>query len=161
MRILYLSQYFPPEAGATQTRAFEMARNWVQMGHSVTMVAEIPNHPSGIIPDHYRGKIFERKTLEGIDVVRVWVQPSQKKNFRNRLVFYLSYMLSAAVAGILLARERYDLLYATTPPLFVAGSALAICSGVISFATMSRYLTASASPPSALRLNQRWACTLS
>ena len=26
VRILYLSQYFPPEVGATQTRAYEMAR---------------------------------------------------------------------------------------------------------------------------------------
>ena len=26
MRILYLSQYFPPEVGATQTRAYEMAQ---------------------------------------------------------------------------------------------------------------------------------------
>ena len=28
MRILYLSQYFPPEVGATQTRAYEMAAGW-------------------------------------------------------------------------------------------------------------------------------------
>jgi len=36
MHILYLSQYFPPEGGATQTRAYEMSRNLVLMGHQVT-----------------------------------------------------------------------------------------------------------------------------
>ena len=73
MRILYLSQYFPPEVGATQTRAYEMARGLVQAGHQVTMLAEVPNHPSGIIPPAYRGKWFERSDLDGIDVLRVWV----------------------------------------------------------------------------------------
>jgi hypothetical protein len=32
MRILYLSQYFPPEIGATQTRAYEMAKGLVRSG---------------------------------------------------------------------------------------------------------------------------------
>ena len=45
MRILYLSQYFPPEVGATQTRAYEMARYLVSAGHQVTMLTEVPNHP--------------------------------------------------------------------------------------------------------------------
>ena len=126
MRILYLSQYFPPEAGATQTRAFELARNWVRLGHAVTMLAEIPNHPSGIIPPAYRGKLYERVLLEGIDVIRLWVKASPIKTFRSRMLFYLSYMFSAALAGLLLAHGRYDLIYASSPPLFVGGAALAL-----------------------------------
>ena len=126
MRILYLSQYFPPEAGATQTRAFEMARNLVRLGHSVTMLAEVPNHPSGIIPPEFRGKIYERSILEGIDVIRVWVKASPVKNLRNRMLFYLTFMVNAALAGLLLARGRYDLIYASSPPLFVGGAALAL-----------------------------------
>lgn len=126
MRILYLSQYFPPEAGATQTRAYEMARNWVRLDHAVTMIAEVPNHPSGIIAPEYRGKPFERSRLEGIDVIRVWVKTSPVKNFRNRIMFYLTYMINATLAGLLLARGHYDLIYASSPPLFVGGAALAL-----------------------------------
>ena len=59
MRILYLSQYFFPEVGATQTRAYEMASNWVRLGHHVTMITELPNHPSGIILPAYRGKLVQ------------------------------------------------------------------------------------------------------
>jgi len=124
MRILYLSQYFPPEAGATQIRAYEMAMNWVRLGHQVTMIAEVPNHPSGIIPPAYRGKLYQRDKLDGIDVVRVWVKASPVKSFRNRMLFYLTYMLNACVAGIFLARGDYDLVYASSPPLFVGGAAL-------------------------------------
>jgi len=126
MRILYLSQYFPPEVGATQTRAYEMARYLVSAGHSVTMLTEIPNHPSGVIPPEYRGKLYERTDLEGIDVIRVWVYASPEKTFARRMLFYLSYMVNAALAGLILARGRYDVVYATSPPLFVGGAALAL-----------------------------------
>lgn len=126
MRILYISQYFPPEVGATQTRAYEMAQGLIRSGHDVTMIAEVPNHPSGVVPPEYRGKLYERATLDGIDVIRVWVKSSPIKSFRNRMLFYLSFMVSAILAGLLLARGRYDLIYATSPPLFVGGAALAL-----------------------------------
>ena len=126
MRILYISQYFPPEAGATQTRAYEMARNWVRLGHAVTMLAEVPNHPSGVIPPAYRGKLYERANLEGIDVIRVWVYTSPVKNFLKRMAFYLTFMLNATLAGLLLARGHYDLIYVSSPPLFTGGAALAL-----------------------------------
>lgn len=126
MRILYLSQYFPPEIGATQTRAYEMARGLVRAGHYVTMIAEVPNHPSGIILPQYRGKLYERSNLDGIDVIRVWVKTSTIKTFGSRMAFYLSYSLMATLAGLFGARNKYDLIYATSPPLFVGAAALAI-----------------------------------
>lgn len=126
MRILYLSQYFPPEVGATQTRAYEMARGLVQAGHQVTMLCEVPNHPSGIIPPEYRGMWYRRDRLDGIDVLRVWVKASPVKTFGTRLAFYLSYMASATVMGLLRARGPFDLIYATSPPLFVGGAGLAL-----------------------------------
>lgn len=126
MRILYLSQYFPPEVGATQIRAYEMATGLIRAGHQVTMIAEVPNHPKGVVLPSYRGKLWTREELDGIDVIRVWVKAAPVKTPRSRLAFYLSYMLNATLAGLLLARGRYNLVYATSPPLFVgaAGSAL-------------------------------------
>ena len=126
MQILYISQYFPPEVGATQTRAHEMARGLVQAGHQVTMLAEVPNHPSGIIPPAYRGKWFERSDLDGIDVLRVWVKASPVKSFRSRMAFYLTFMANGALVGALQARGPFDVVYATSPPLFVGGAGLAL-----------------------------------
>ncbi|MBD3383428.1 glycosyltransferase [candidate division KSB1 bacterium] len=125
MRILYLSQYYPPEIGATQTRAFEMASNLVRLGHSVTMITEFPNHPLGEIPPHYRGKIYQRTTESGIDLLRMWVFARKKKNFVTRMLFYLSFMVMSFIGGCLL-RRRYDIVYATSPPLFVAVSGYAL-----------------------------------
>jgi glycosyltransferase involved in cell wall biosynthesis len=126
MRILYISQYFPPEAGATQTRAYEMARAWIRAGHFVTMLTEFPNHPSGVIPLQYKGKLHEKATMDGIETIRVWVKASPLKNFRNRLLFYLTFMLNAIIAGILFCRGRYDFIYATSPPLFVGCAAVVL-----------------------------------
>lgn len=126
MHILYLSQYFPPEVGATQTRAYEMARGLVQAGHRVTMIAEAPNHPSGIVPQEYRGQWIEHSMLDGIDVLRVWVKASPVKSFRSRMAFYLSYMADAVLVGALKARGPFDVVYATSPPLFVGAAGLAL-----------------------------------
>ena len=124
MRILYLSQYFPPEAGATQTRAYEMSSNLVHFGHNVTVITEFPNHPSGIMKPEYRGKLFQRKNENGIHVIRIWVKASPNKTFFNRILFYFSYMINATLAGLFLTRGHYDLIFATSPPLFVGAVAL-------------------------------------
>jgi glycosyltransferase involved in cell wall biosynthesis len=105
-----------------------MASNWVRLGHQVTMISEVPNHPAGIITPAYRRKLYQIDDLDGIETIRVWVKASPRKNFSNRIIFYFSFMVNAILAGLFLARRSYDLIYATSPPLFVGGAALALSS---------------------------------
>jgi glycosyltransferase involved in cell wall biosynthesis len=42
------------------------------------------------------------------------------------MFFYLSFMFNAIFAGLLLAGRKYDVIFATSPPLFVGGAALAL-----------------------------------
>jgi glycosyltransferase involved in cell wall biosynthesis len=123
MNILYISQYFPPEVGATQNRAVEMAGHLVRLGHQVTVLTEFPNHPKGIIPEQYRGRLYEIDELNGIRVIRVWVLARPKKNFFTRMGFYLSFMFVAALVGTF-SKGRYDIVYATSPPYFVGVTGL-------------------------------------
>jgi glycosyltransferase involved in cell wall biosynthesis len=125
VNVLYLSQYFPPEVGATQNRAYEMATNLVRMGHKVTVLTEVPNHPKGVIHAGYRGKLAVREKLEGVEVLRVWVMTSPHKTFATRLAFYLSFAVMASLAGML-ERKRYDVVFATSPPLFAGAAGLII-----------------------------------
>lgn len=124
MRILYLSQYFPPEIGATQNRSYEMARQWVLLNHNVIMISEFPNHPSGIMSPEYHRRFIEKSTLDGIEVIRVWVKTSPNKNFRTRILFYLSYMVNAIIVGLFSVHGKIDFIYATSPPLFVGAAAI-------------------------------------
>jgi glycosyltransferase involved in cell wall biosynthesis len=121
LRILYLTQYFPPETGATQNRALAMARHLADQGHQVTVVCEFPNHPHGILPERYRGRLFEREDMAGLRVLRGWVYATPRKTFGRRLVFYISFMISSFLVG-LLAGWRFDAVYATSPPFFVGFS---------------------------------------
>ncbi|MBI1881900.1 MAG: glycosyltransferase family 4 protein, partial [Chloroflexi bacterium] len=116
--VLHLSQYFPPEAGAVQVRAWTIAKTLAAQGHQVTVLTEIPNHPSGIVQSGYRGKLWVREVRENVEVIHLWVKTSTAKNFRTRIAFYLSYMVMAIVAGLL--RGRFDVIFANSPPLFVA-----------------------------------------
>jgi glycosyltransferase involved in cell wall biosynthesis len=126
MKILYLSQYFPPEIGATQARAHEMATHLVAFGHQVTMLTEVPNHPSGIIPREYRSRFRVVEKMDGIVVVRNWVYTSPIKTFGTRMLFYVSFMLTAVINSFFLKGRGYDAVYATSPPLFVGIAGLAI-----------------------------------
>lgn len=119
MKVLHLSQYFPPEAGAVQVRAWTIARALASHGHQVTVLTEVPNHPSGVIQPGYRNKLWVRQQQDGIDVLHLWVKTSPAKNFYTRMAFYLSYMVMAVTVGLLLP-GRFDVIFANSPPLFVA-----------------------------------------
>ncbi len=123
LRILYISQYFYPEVGASQTRSLEMATNLVKLGHEVTVLTEFPNHPGGIIPPAYKGRWIEFDHMDGIDIVRTWVYARPEKNFYTRMGFYLSYMCCAGFFGSFLG-GRYDIVYVTSPPFFVGVTGL-------------------------------------
>jgi glycosyltransferase involved in cell wall biosynthesis len=125
LRIALLSQYFPPEVGATQSRMQAFAEYLTARGHQVTVICEFPNHPHGVIPESYRGRLYEDDRSNPYRVLRVWVRAAREKTQRTRMNFYLSYMATATSVAPLLG--RVDVVVATSPPLFsgAAGWALA------------------------------------
>jgi glycosyltransferase involved in cell wall biosynthesis len=126
MRILFLSQYFPPEPGAPAARVSELARSWVNAGHDVTVLTAMPNHPTGIVPPEYRGRALVREKVDGVEIVRTWVYAAANEGRVKRSLAYASYALSAALWGQLHTR-RPDVVIATSPQLLcaVAGRAVA------------------------------------
>ena len=124
LRILIVSQYFPPEIGATQTRMQAFAEFLAARGHRVTVICEFPNHPHGVIPDEYRGRFLEDDRSNRYRVLRVWVKANPEKTRSSRMAFYLSFMGMAASAAPLAGRA--DVVLATTPPLFAGAAGLAI-----------------------------------
>src|SRR5229473_3184625 len=95
-RILYLSQYFPPEMGAPAARVSELSREWARLGHDVTVMTGFPNHPTGVVPPEYRGEFLRREMVDGIRVVRIPIYAAPNKGFFRRVLNYLSYSASAS-----------------------------------------------------------------
>ncbi len=54
MRIIFLSQQFPPEVGAPQIRLYEVSRELIARGHDVEVLTAFPHHPMGVIPEEYQ-----------------------------------------------------------------------------------------------------------
>lgn len=119
MKILYLSQYFPPEMGAPSARIYELSREWVRMGHDVTVLTTFPNHPTGVIPPEYRGEWTRIEVVDGIKVVRVPIYVAANKGVLLRALNYLSYGLSASLIGPFLT-DRPDIVVATSPQFLTA-----------------------------------------
>ena len=121
MRILYLSQYFPPEMGAPAARVHELSREWAALGHRVTVLTGFPNHPTGVIPPDYRGQLIRRERLDDIEVVRTPIYAAANRGLLKRGLNYVSYALSAALVGPWLT-EQPDVVIATSPQLLTAAS---------------------------------------
>ena len=86
MRILFLTQYFPPEMGAPAARVSELCSYWAKAGEEVTVVTAFPNHPTGVIPPEYRGKKFQKEDVDGYTVLRSWIYVTPNKGFFKRVV---------------------------------------------------------------------------
>jgi len=122
MRILLLTQYFPPEAGAAQVRLKEVAAGLQRFGHTVTVVTGFPNHPTGVIPPEYRGHWRMRDEVDGIPVWRTWIYPVQRGRFWKRLLNYFSFVFSSFWG--LSKAGKHDILLFESPPLFLGITAL-------------------------------------
>ena len=121
VKILYVSQYFPPEMGAPAARSVELSRHWVRMGHEVTVLTGFPNHPTGIVPEEWRERLHQLRYTESIDgvcVVRTWLWPLPNRKAHERIRNYLSFCVSAAVTGSALSKP--DVVIATSPQLLCA-----------------------------------------
>lgn len=120
MKLLYVSQYFPPEMGAPAARVYELSRKWVEAGHHVTVLTGFPNHPTGIVPEGYRRqmrRLTTRERVDGIEVVRTWLYPAPNRRPMERMLNYSSFCISACLRGLFL--DRPDLVIATSPQLLV------------------------------------------
>ena len=128
MRILYLSQYYPPEMGAPAARVSELSRAWARLGHRVTVLTGFPNHPTGVVAEGYRGEWVRREEVDGVQIVRAPIFAAPNRGLFKRSLSYLSLAASSALLGPFLT-ERPEVIIATSPQ-FLTGLAGLWLSGL-------------------------------
>ncbi len=116
MNVLFLTHYFPPEVNAPASRTYEHCKVWVKQGHVITVLTNVPNHPSGKIYPGFRNKILQKQVLDGIDVRRVLTWAAPNAGFLMRISNYLFYMLMAILVSPFL--KRPDVVVSTSPQFF-------------------------------------------
>ncbi len=117
MKLLFLTDNFPPEVNAPATRTYEHCKEWVKKGVEVTVITCAPNFPKGKVFDGYKNKLYQKEIVGGIKVVRVWSYMSANKGAVKRILDYMSFMISAFIVGLFI---RTDIIVATSPQFFTA-----------------------------------------
>jgi glycosyltransferase involved in cell wall biosynthesis len=126
MEVLYISQYYPPEACAPAVRVDEFTREWARSGADVKVLTGFPNHPEGVLHPVYQRAwrhIFRREKRDGVKVYRTWLYPAANRGLWVRGANFASFALSAAVAGPVVA-PQHGVIIATSPQILVGMSGL-------------------------------------
>jgi glycosyltransferase involved in cell wall biosynthesis len=126
MRILFVSNTFPPERNAGAVRTYANCRRWAQMGHSVTVITGPPNYPDGVIYPGYQNRWLCREEVDGIQVIRTWMYLAANRGFGRRILNYVSFMFTAIVASLF--APPCDVVIGTSPQFFVAMAACAVAA---------------------------------
>ena len=90
----------------------------MKLGHRVTVVTCAPNFPKGEVFEGYKNKLWQRETIDGIKVIRVWSFITSNEGFVKRIADYVSYMLTAILASLFV--RQVDVVIGTSPQFFTA-----------------------------------------
>ena len=115
MKILILTQWYPPEPGLLMQ---ELAQTLMAHGHQVTVLTGFPNYPSGQLYPGYLVKLLQRETIAGVSIVRVPLYPEHSHSGIKRALNYLSFAVSAATVGWF-AVSKPDVMFVYHPPLTI------------------------------------------
>jgi len=121
MRILLIHQYFLEKEDAGGSRWNEMVRFWAEKGNSITVIAGMVHYATGKKTERYKNKwtYLDKDFYPNVNVIRAHVSQAYNKNFLGRLWAYFSFVVSGLWAGLFKCKGKYDIILATSPPLFV------------------------------------------
>lgn len=98
--ILIISQYFPPETGASQTRWDELSKRWTDEV-SVSVITSAPDYPEGNIYDGYENEWLRHETRNDVDVYYTKTITSSSGNLPRRSVKFIWFMITSMIVGLI------------------------------------------------------------
>ncbi len=120
MKILFITDNFPPEVNAPATRTYEHCMEWLKNGAEVTVITCAPNFPKGKVYDGYKNRLRKEEMMNGIRVIRVWSYITANEGFFKRILDFMSFGFTAFWAGLFI---KTDVIIATSPQFFTTPSA--------------------------------------
>jgi len=120
MKILFITDNFPPEVNAPATRTYEHCQEWIKKGVEVTVITCVPNFPHGNVYAGYKNRLYQKENVGGIEVIRVWSYMTSNSGFIKRVLDYVSFAWMAFWVGLF---REYDVIIATSPQFFTTWSA--------------------------------------
>ena len=115
MRILLLSQWYPPEPAHTPE---EFITTLHTLGYDVEVLTGFPNYPTGELAPGYKLRPWMKETLDEIPVGRAFLYPDHSRSGLKRALNYISFAISSALFGKWLV-EKPDVIFVYHPPLTI------------------------------------------
>ncbi|MDF2559428.1 MAG: group 1 glycosyl transferase [Microbacterium sp.] len=110
MRVLIVSQYYPPEAVPLPA---DLAQGLAARGHQVKVLTGFPNYPAGKVFPGYRQRWRSVENHDAIEIHRVPLFADHSQNALKRMVNYFSFAFSSATARRLSRGADVVYVYAT------------------------------------------------
>jgi len=107
MRVLILSQYYDPEP---LEKVHDLAVGLRNRGHDVEVLTAVPCYPAGKTYPGYERQRWMTETRDEISILRVPQWPGHSRSSVARILYYVSFAVSATVYGLFRIR-RPDVIY--------------------------------------------------
>lgn len=130
MKLLIITQYFPPEVGAPQNRLYELAQRLLKEGVEVHVLTAMPNYPVGEIFEGYKKMNYVFEEMDGLKVHRSSIYATPSKSIVKRLWNYFSFVVSSYRVGKKKFNDKFDFVLCESPPLFLGMSAFRIAKSL-------------------------------
>lgn len=117
VKLIILTQYFPPEMGAPQSRLYEFAKGLIVRGWDVSVITAMPNYPTGSVFKEYRGKLRTDDNYDSISINRYWLYASNASRALPRIFSMISFSITSFMSLFRLRNIKPDILFVESPPL--------------------------------------------
>jgi glycosyltransferase involved in cell wall biosynthesis len=116
-RLLYITQYYASSDQPGASRHYQHIRTLMRHGYRVTLITSYVKNRLRVIPPEYRDTKIARERDGDLTIFKTYAYPNYGRDFRTRMLNYLSFMFYAIVAG--LKAPPCNLVFASSPSLFV------------------------------------------
>ncbi|WP_062108558.1 glycosyltransferase family 4 protein [Bacillus niameyensis] len=119
-KILIVSQHFYPEIGSAGNRMKNIYALLIEKGYDISILTTDPAYPNRQIYEDPEFWDDDSILDDSSKIVRIKVQNRKySRSIFNRLVFYLE-VAYKLLGNILKDKSKYDIVFATSPPIFIA-----------------------------------------
>jgi len=118
MKILVVSLYYEPDRCQSNGPIIRaLCEDWAEAGHEVTVLTSFPHYNSDRVWPEYRGRLFQRDRVGGVNVIRSYIFVPRNRSGWQRILNYLSFNISSTLSGLFAGKQ--DVIFAMSPPLTI------------------------------------------
>jgi glycosyltransferase involved in cell wall biosynthesis len=116
-RLHYITQYYASSDQPGASRHYQHTQTLAQHGYQVTLITSYVKNRLRVIPPEYLGIKIALEQEGNPTIYKTYAYPNYGRDFRTRMLNYLSFMFYATLAGLRAA--PCDVVLASSPSLFV------------------------------------------